>query len=195
MGHAACALGCAERGCSGCSTRTHVVEVEVPTETLSSRPRRREEASCLESWHGAAACATSTTAPLDVKPAAKKPPEPAKASHLAPLPTLQLDMPAAVAAAFLESARAEADAKYRRKLACRAAREEAAGHTGFNTPEAPEAATTAQVVDSPSRMQEILGLDGKFVSSGAIRQRLQEMEDGSVRHVAMNRMIKRTDCH
>ena len=61
-----------------------------------------------------------------------------KSSHLAPLPTLHLDMaPAAVATAFLESTRAEADAKYRRKLACRAARAEAAGQA-MEVPERPE---------------------------------------------------------
>mmetsp|Transcript_16416 Transcript_16416/g.17874 ORF Transcript_16416/g.17874 Transcript_16416/m.17874 type:complete len:184 (-) Transcript_16416:53-604(-) len=182
MGHAACALGCADRGCSGCNTtRTKVVEVEVPTETLSSRPRRggQPEGSYLESWHGTT---SSTQVPLEVRPV-KKPPEApgnAKSSHLAPLPTLHLDMPAAVATAFLESTRAEADAKYRRKLACRAARAEAAGAVEAQ-PESPKVAANRP----PTDQQVFSLLDGKFVSSGAIRQRLQEMEDAST---AMNRV-------
>mmetsp|Transcript_97609 Transcript_97609/g.119562 ORF Transcript_97609/g.119562 Transcript_97609/m.119562 type:complete len:187 (-) Transcript_97609:57-617(-) len=184
MGHAACALGCADRGCSGCgSARTNVVEVEVSTETLSSRPRRlngQAEGSYLESWHGTM---SSTQVPLEVRPV-KKPleaPGKAKSSHLAPLPTLHLDMPAAVATAFLESTRAEADAKYRRKLACRAARAEAAGLGGQAIVEVPESPV---VEDRAPIEQQVLGLDGKFVSSGAIRQRLQEMEDASM---SMNR--------
>ncbi|CAL1165467.1 unnamed protein product, partial [Cladocopium goreaui] len=175
MGHAACALGCADRGCSGCGTaRTNVVEVEVSTETLSSRPRRSPpEGSYLESWHGTV---SSTQVPLEVRPV-KKPPEApgkVKSSHLTPLPTLHLDMPAAVATAFLESTRAEADAKYRRKLACRAARAEAAG-------QAMEVAENPIEVadDRPATEQQVLRMDGQFVSSGAIRQRLQEMEDAS----------------
>lgn len=91
----------------------------------------------------------------------------------------------------------EADAKLRRKLACRAARAEAAGFVG----EATEPPAEVQLKERPLKEQKILGLDGKFVgvpkwtvptfffshfatlldfslevSSGAIRQRLQEME-------------------
>ena len=93
----------------------------------------------------------------------------------------------------------EADAKLRRKLACRAARAEAAGFVG----EATGSPAAAEVQLKPLKEQgPILGLDGKFVgvpkwtvstfffsaifaslldlslevSSGAIRQRLQEME-------------------
>eukprot|EP00913_Durusdinium_trenchii_P009265 g8706.t1 len=118
-------------------------------------------------------------APLEVRPV--KGDERAKGSHLAPLPTLHLDMPAAVAAAFLESTKAEADAKHRRKLACRAARQEAAQSRPAEwragpQPTGPVRPTVA--LDSPRDLQP-LGLDGKFVSSGAIRQRLQEMEDAS----------------
>ncbi|CAK8991002.1 unnamed protein product [Durusdinium trenchii] len=176
MGHAACALGCADRGCSGCGTSTQVVEVEVASETLSSRPRHPCQQANLESWHGTT---SSAPAPLEVRPV--KGDERAKGSHLAPLPTLHLDMPAAVAAAFLESTKAEADAKHRRKLACRAARQEAAQSRPAEwragpQPTGPVRPTVA--LDSPRDLQP-LGLDGKFVSSGAIRQRLQEMEDAS----------------
>ena len=109
-------------------------------------------------------------------------------------------MPAAVAAAFLESTKAEADAKHRRKLACRAARAEAEAlrPEPRSTPAAAAAAAAAVErlqEDMPSERQavpavpkgpagQVLGLDGKFVSSGAIRQRLQEMDANySLNHV------------
>mmetsp|Transcript_60780 Transcript_60780/g.142208 ORF Transcript_60780/g.142208 Transcript_60780/m.142208 type:complete len:179 (+) Transcript_60780:37-573(+) len=165
MGHASCALGCSDqRECSAWGTsRTHVVEVEVPGR---SAPRCQTEAPCLESWHG-----TSAAVPVmpDVKPRRID-----AASHLSPLPALQLDMPAAVAAAFLESTRAEADAKYRRKLACRAARAEAAGQTSSSTAEA--ATVHPEATPIAAGQHRNFNLDGKFVSSGAIRQRLLEME-------------------
>lgn len=54
----------------------------------------------------------------------------------------------------------EADAKLRRKLACRAARAEAAGFVGEAT-EPP--AAEVQLKERPLKEQKILGLDGKFV--------------------------------
>ncbi|CAE7222907.1 FAZ1, partial [Symbiodinium necroappetens] len=164
MGHASCALGCSDQ--RGCSTwgpsRPQIVEVEVPESSLTSKPRKQAEAQCLESWHGAA---TVSPAPLDVKPV----------SHLAPLPTLQLDMPAAVAAAFLESTRAEADAKYRRKLACRAARAEAAGQAKELRGGIGLAASRDDkaVSPSPASQHRTFNMDGKFALFNTSLQSLQ----------------------
>ncbi|CAE7863292.1 FAZ1 [Symbiodinium microadriaticum] len=150
------------------------------------------QAQCLESWHGAATVSPAEAlAPFRMqyslslltpvpalKTSAKQGTAGCEVSHLAPLPTLQLDMPAAVAAAFLESTRAEADAKYRRKLACRAARAEAAGQAKELRGGIGLAASRDDkaVSPSPASQHRTFNMDGKFVASGAIRQRLQEME-------------------
>lgn len=57
----------------------------------------------------------------------------------------------------------EADAKLRRKLACRAARAEAAGFVGEATGSPP--AAEVQLKERPAIKEQgpILGLDGKFV--------------------------------
>eukprot|EP00930_Biecheleria_cincta_P040737 TRINITY_DN27900_c0_g1_i1.p1 TRINITY_DN27900_c0_g1~~TRINITY_DN27900_c0_g1_i1.p1 ORF type:complete len:147 (-),score=30.12 TRINITY_DN27900_c0_g1_i1:150-563(-) len=95
-----------------------------------------------------------------------------------PFPLLRCDMePAAVAAAFEASARAEAKAKYRRKMACKASREAAmAGQCGqLEVPSNQANATGSHV--SESRM-----MDGQFVRSSAIRQRLEQMEEATACH-------------
>eukprot|EP00931_Biecheleriopsis_adriatica_P005106 TRINITY_DN106665_c0_g1_i1.p1 TRINITY_DN106665_c0_g1~~TRINITY_DN106665_c0_g1_i1.p1 ORF type:complete len:176 (+),score=34.53 TRINITY_DN106665_c0_g1_i1:34-528(+) len=157
MGHASCALGCDKRGCAGLgASRPHVVEVEVPADVLTS------------------------TSP--------KPTHRTVAPHHSPLPVLQCDMqPAAVAASFAASAKAEAEAKHRRRLACKAAREAAAAGEVVDVKQqdgtSPEGREPPSSPDDPSRS---LLLDGRFVSSGAIRQRLEQMGESPCLPVPKN---------